>query len=122
AVGVLARQAGVRLVVADLGVVDPPPTAPGQHEVLDRRVRAGTDSSLDGPAMSLAEAQRAVAHGIALADDLVDDGVDLVGLGEMGIGNTTTASALTAALLGRDPARVTGPGTGVSGEVLAAKV
>ncbi|WP_289019777.1 nicotinate-nucleotide--dimethylbenzimidazole phosphoribosyltransferase [uncultured Ornithinimicrobium sp.] len=122
AVGVLARQAGVRLVVADLGVVDPPTTAPGENEVLDRRVRAGTASSLDGPAMSLAEAQRAVAHGIALADDLVDDGVDLVGLGEMGIGNTTTASALTAALLGRDPARVTGPGTGVSGDVLAAKV
>ena len=122
AVGVLARQSGVRLVVADLGVLDPPRIAPGQHQVLDRRVRAGTANSLEGPAMSVAEAQRAVAHGIALADGLIDEGADLIGLGEMGIGSTTTASALTAALLGRDPARVTGPGTGVAGEVLAAKV
>lgn len=122
AVGVLARQAGVRLVVADLGVLDPPRTVPGQHEVLDRRVRPGTANSLEGPAMSVAEAQRCVAHGVLLAEMLVDEGADLVGLGEMGIGSSTTASALTAALLGRDPARVTGPGTGVSGDVLAAKV
>lgn len=122
AVGVLARQAGARLVVADLGVVAPPPVVPGHNEVLDRRVRPGTGNSLEGAAMTLEEAEQAVAHGIGLADLLVDDGADLVGLGEMGIGNTTTASALTAALLGRDPARVTGPGTGVSGEALAAKV
>ncbi|WP_122261797.1 nicotinate-nucleotide--dimethylbenzimidazole phosphoribosyltransferase [Ornithinimicrobium cerasi] len=122
AVGVLARQAGARLVVADLGVLTPPQVAPGQNEVLDRRVRAGTASSLEGEAMTLAEAQAAVAHGIGLADLLVDDGADLVGLGEMGIGSTTTASALTAALLERDPARVTGPGTGVTGEAMAAKV
>ncbi len=122
AVGVLARQAGARLVVADLGVVAPPPVEPGHNEVLDRRVRPGTGNSLEGDAMTVEEAEQAVAHGIGLADLLVDDGADLVGLGEMGIGNTTTASALTAALLGRDPARVTGPGTGVSGEVLAAKV
>lgn len=122
AVGVLARQAGARLVVADLGVVSPPQVVPGQHDVLDRRVRPGTGNTLEGAAMSLAEAEQAVAHGIGLADMLVDDGADLVGLGEMGIGSTTTASAVTAALLGRDPARVTGPGTGVSGEVLAAKV
>jgi nicotinate-nucleotide--dimethylbenzimidazole phosphoribosyltransferase len=122
AVGVLARQAGARLVVADLGVLEPPRLTPGQHEVLHRRVRAGTANSVEGPAMSLAEAQEAVAHGIGLADLLVDEGADLVGLGEMGIGNTTTASALTAALLERDPARVTGPGTGVAGEAMTAKI
>ncbi|GAA5160239.1 nicotinate-nucleotide--dimethylbenzimidazole phosphoribosyltransferase [Ornithinimicrobium tianjinense] len=122
AVGVLTAQAGARLVVADLGVVEPPQIAPGQNEVLDRRVRPGTASSLTGEAMTRAEAEQAVAHGIGLAHLLVDDGADLVGLGEMGIGNTTTASALTAALLERDPARVTGPGTGVSGDALAAKV
>jgi nicotinate-nucleotide--dimethylbenzimidazole phosphoribosyltransferase len=122
AVGVLARQAGARLVVADLGVLAPPRIAPGQREVLDRRVRAGTANSVEGPAMTLDEAQQAVAHGIGLADLLVDEGADLVGLGEMGIGSTTTASALTAALLERDPARVTGPGTGVTGEALTAKI
>lgn len=122
AVGVLAREAGIRLLVADLGVLEPPVVEPGQNVVLDRRVRAGTANSLEGPAMTLEEARQAVAHGIGLADLLVDDGADLVGLGEMGIGNTTAASALTARLLRRDPARVTGPGTGVSGEALAAKI
>ncbi|GGK72992.1 nicotinate-nucleotide--dimethylbenzimidazole phosphoribosyltransferase [Ornithinimicrobium pekingense] len=122
AVGVLARQAGARLVVADLGVAEAPRLQPGQNQVLDRRVRAGTADSAAGPAMSLAEAQQAVAHGVALVDDLVDEGVDLVGLGEMGIGNTTTASALTAVLLDRDPARLVGPGTGVTGEAFARKL
>lgn len=122
AVGVLARAAGARLVVADLGVLTPPQIAPGQNEVLDRRVRPGTGNSLEGPAMTRVQAERAVAHGICLATMLIDEGSDLVGLGEMGIGNTTTASALTAALLDRDPARVTGPGTGLDGEALTAKV
>jgi nicotinate-nucleotide--dimethylbenzimidazole phosphoribosyltransferase len=122
AVGVLARQAGVRLLVADVGVLVAPRIAPGQNEVLDLRVRAGTRNSLVEAAMTLEETERAVAHGVGLADLLVSEGADLVGLGEMGIGSTTTASVLTAALLDRDPARVTGPGTGVSGEALAAKV
>lgn len=122
AVGVLTAQAGARLVVADLGVLEPPTISPGQNQVLDRRVRAGTANSLEGPAMTLSDTEMAVAHGIRLANSLTDDGADLIGLGEMGIGNTTTASALTAALLNRDPARVTGPGTGVSGDALAAKV
>lgn len=121
AVGVLARQAGARLAVADLGVLQPY-AGPGADQVLDRRVRAGTASSAEGPAMSVGEAESAVAHGIQIALQLADEGVDLIALGEMGIGNTTTASALTARLLERDPARVVGPGTGVSGEALAHKV
>lgn len=123
AVGVLARQSGARLLVADLGVIAPPQLRPGDHPVLDRRVRpTGTADSSTGPAMTLEEARQAVAHGIGLVEDLVADGVDLVALGEMGIGNTATASALTAALLGREPARLVGPGTGVQGEALARKV
>lgn len=121
AVGVLARQAGARLVVADLGVLEPY-AGHGAERVLSRRVRPGTASSVAGPAMSVAEAEEAVAHGIRIAEELADEGVDLIAPGEMGIGNTTTASALTARLLDRDPARVVGPGTGVSGDALAHKV
>lgn len=122
AVGVLARQAGARLVVADLGVLTPPEPGEGERQVLDRRVRAGTANSADEAAMTPEEAVQAVAHGIGIAEELIDDGADLIALGEMGIGNTTTASALTAALLDRDPARVVGPGTGVTGEAAAHKV
>ena len=111
AVCVLAREAGARLVVADLGVCEPV-DAPG---VLDRRIRAGTRNAARGPAMTRAECERAIAAGI----DLACDGV--VALGEMGIANTTAASALTAALLGLEPEAVCGRGTGLDDEGVARK-
>lgn len=109
AINVLARQVDARLVVADLGTLAPM-EAPG---VLDRRVGPGTRNFTAGPAMTRAEAERALAAGIALADDLASEGVTLIGLGDMGIGNTTAASALTAAFTGLPPAEVTGRGTGI---------
>lgn len=63
--------------------------------------------------MTIAEAERAVAIGIELANDLIEEGIGLVALGEMGIANTTAASALTAALLRANPASVCGTGTGL---------
>jgi nicotinate-nucleotide--dimethylbenzimidazole phosphoribosyltransferase len=125
AICVLARQAGARLVVADLGVREPV-DAPG---VLDRRIRAGTANAARGPAMTREEAERAIAAGRELAahevaagaDEIVAPGV-IVALGEMGIANTTAASALTAALLRVDPADVCGCGTGVDDAGLARKV
>jgi nicotinate-nucleotide--dimethylbenzimidazole phosphoribosyltransferase len=117
AVCVLARQAGARLVVADLGVLAPV----REPEILDRRVRAGTVNAAHGPAMSAAEAERAVAAGIGLAEQLVAEGVGVVALGEMGIGNTTAASALTAALLRANPDGLVGPGTGLDEQGVARK-
>jgi nicotinate-nucleotide--dimethylbenzimidazole phosphoribosyltransferase len=121
AVGVLARQAGARLVVADLGVLAPPVPEPDAAPVLDLRVRAGTGNSAVEPAMSGAEAARAVRRGIDLASGLVADGVDLVALGEMGIGNTTTASAVTARLLEVPVGSVVGRGTGLDDAGVARK-
>jgi nicotinate-nucleotide--dimethylbenzimidazole phosphoribosyltransferase len=112
AVCVLARQAGARLVVADLGTREPV----AHPAILDRRVRAGTANFTRGPAMTRAEAERAVAAGAGLARD------GIVALGEMGIGNTTAATALTAALLGADPAQVCGRGTGVDDAGLERKL
>jgi nicotinate-nucleotide--dimethylbenzimidazole phosphoribosyltransferase len=115
-VNVLARHVGARVVVADLGVAGPPADHPG---ILHRRVAAGTRSITKGPAMSRDEAVRAIAAGAALVEDVAPD---CVGTGEMGIGNTTAASALTAALTGADPAMVTGRGTGVADDVWVRKV
>jgi nicotinate-nucleotide--dimethylbenzimidazole phosphoribosyltransferase len=109
AVCVLSRQAGARLVVVDLGVRRPLPH-PG---VLDRRVGAGTANAAHGPAMSGAQMRRAVAAGIELAEELVNEDIGVVALGEMGIANTTAASALTAALLRCDPDSLCGAGTGL---------
>jgi nicotinate-nucleotide--dimethylbenzimidazole phosphoribosyltransferase len=107
AINVLARHAGARLVVVDLGTRTP------VEGVLSRRIGPGTRSFTRGPAMTPAEAVQALEAGIALAGELSADGVDLVALGEMGIGNSTSASALTAAYTGLPAREVTGRGTGV---------
>jgi nicotinate-nucleotide--dimethylbenzimidazole phosphoribosyltransferase len=114
AVNVLARRAGASVRVADLGVAHLPDEI-DQHEFLIRRpIRAGTSSFLQGPAMSRGEAFRAVETGLELADEWVGrNGMRVVALGEMGIGNTTTAATLVSALLAADPGRVVGRGTGV---------
>jgi nicotinate-nucleotide--dimethylbenzimidazole phosphoribosyltransferase len=104
AVCVLAREAGIELRVVDRGVGTP------------------TGNIATGPAMNRDDGVAHVEQGIALADELAEDGVDAVALGEMGIGNTTSASALVAALLNAAPASVCGRGTGLDDEGLARKV
>jgi nicotinate-nucleotide--dimethylbenzimidazole phosphoribosyltransferase len=119
AINVLARQAGARVLVADLGVKAP---LPGLAGVRDLRVGPGTRNLSRGPAMRVDEVLRALEAGIALAAELAGEGVRVIGIGEMGIGNTTAASALTAAFTGRSPAEVTGRGTGVDDAAHARKV
>ena len=118
AICVLARQAGAEVVVVDMGCR----AAVAHPGVLDRRVGPGTRDFTRGPAMSREEAARAVEAGAALAGDLAGRGVRLLGLGEMGIGNTTAASAMAAAFLGRPPETVTGRGTGVDDAGYARKI
>ena len=115
-VNVLARHVGARVVVADLGVAAPPADHPA---IVRRRVADGTRSITEGPAMTRDEAVLAITAGAALVEDAAPD---CVGTGEMGIGNSTVASALTAALTGADPAMVTGRGTGVTDDVWVRKV
>ncbi len=110
AICVLARHVGAEVVIADLGCRVAPPPHPA---VLDRRIGPGTLDFTEGPAMSRDEAVRAIDVGIALAFELADRGTSLIGLGDMGIGNTTSASAMAAAFLGLAPEAVTGRGTGV---------
>jgi nicotinate-nucleotide--dimethylbenzimidazole phosphoribosyltransferase len=110
AVNVLARQAGARVVVADFGVATPLGTPGG---LVVRRLAPGTRNLARGPAMTLRQAREAIEAGAALAEEAIAGGADLLGTGEMGIGNTTAASAITAALTGAPPETVTGHGTGV---------
>jgi nicotinate-nucleotide--dimethylbenzimidazole phosphoribosyltransferase len=110
AISVLARQAAAEVVIVDMGSATP---WRGHPSVLDRRVGPGTRDFTKGPAMTEGEALRAIDVGITLATELADREVSLIGLGEMGIANTTPASALAAAFLGLAPEEVTGRGTGV---------
>jgi nicotinate-nucleotide--dimethylbenzimidazole phosphoribosyltransferase len=112
AISVLARRLGFELIVADVGVeidtsADP---LPG---VLYRRVAAGTRNFAREPAMSADELRCAIEAGIEIARGAAYHSVKLLGIGEMGIGNSTSAAALLSALTGIEPARLAGRGTGV---------
>lgn len=120
AVSVLARQAGARLIVVDAGVLDPPPVDGIRSAVVDG-VR-GTVNLAAGPAMPSGVAVALIEGGIALARELADAGIETIAVGDMGIGNTTAASALCAALLPADPRDVCGPGTGLDAAGVARKV
>lgn len=119
AINVLARHAGAQLVVVDMGVAGELEPAPG---LVVRRIAAGTRNLAHGPAMSRDEALRALEAGITLARELAASGVTLLGTGEMGIANTTSASALAAVLTVRPVAEMTGRGTGVDDEAWRRKV
>ncbi|HET8525692.1 MAG TPA: nicotinate-nucleotide--dimethylbenzimidazole phosphoribosyltransferase, partial [Actinomycetota bacterium] len=120
AISVLAREAGARLVVVDAGVIGGASVDGVRSEIVDG-VR-GTDDLTIGPAMTRSTAVGLIERGIALAGEVADEGIGIVGLGEMGIANTTSASALAAALLPAEPSAVCGPGTGIDDEGLARKV
>ena len=124
AIDVLAAGLDARLTVLDVGVAGPIPggTASPAASYLDRRVRPGTDDLSTGPAMSREDALRALGVGLAVAVDLARDGVQLLGVGEMGIGNTTAASAVAAALTDRPAGDVTGRGTGLERAALTRKI
>lgn len=116
AVNQLAAAAGTEVIVLDVGVAGPArPGGPGSGgaRLVARRIRGGTADMTAGPAMERREAEAAIAAGGELAAQLVAAGIDVIGIGEMGIGNTTAASAIVAALTGRPPGDVTGRGTGV---------
>jgi nicotinate-nucleotide--dimethylbenzimidazole phosphoribosyltransferase len=109
AIAVLARSVGAQLVVADAGVVEPSDLA----GVLDLRIGAGTANATQGSAMTRAQAEQAVQRGASLARDLISNSTTLVGLGDMGIANTTSAAALGCAFLGAPAKAMCGPGTGL---------
>ena len=119
AAAVLARSVGAGLLVVDVGLASPAAPSPG---VRSCRVRPGTASILHGPAMSREEALAAVAVGADAIAEAGESGLDLLALGEGGIGNTTAASAVAAAMLGLPPKDVVGRGTGIDDAALARKV
>ncbi|HEY4396389.1 MAG TPA: nicotinate-nucleotide--dimethylbenzimidazole phosphoribosyltransferase [Acidimicrobiia bacterium] len=119
AINVLARQAGARVIVVDVGVATELDAAPG---LVRQKVRAGTGNIAREPAMSVAETRQALDVGASVAARLVDDGAACLVTGDMGIGNTTPSAALVAAFTGRAASEVTGRGTGIDDPTLARKV
>ncbi len=119
AINVIARTANVGLVIVDAGVAIPLPEHPDLRGV---GTGHGTADMTEGPAMSRAQAEQCVNAGVALALEVAESGADIIGAGEMGIGNTTATSAITAVLTGSPPGETTGRGTGRNNKELAHKV
>lgn len=113
----LAYYFGNEVVVADLGI-DTDRKIPG---VLDRKIRRSTGNIAKERAMTRQQVLDAIAVGLDLAADAAKDGVNAVGVGEMGIGNTTTSSAVLSALTGATPESVTGRGGGLTDQAFDVK-
>jgi nicotinate-nucleotide--dimethylbenzimidazole phosphoribosyltransferase len=116
-VGVLAACAGADVFVYDVGIRH----FSAHKGIEDRRVANGTRSIVQGPAMDIGQAIKAIAHGIDAAEALWEKGYRLLGCGEMGICNTTTSAAVLCALTGAEPEEAVGRGAGITDEMLVKK-
>lgn len=116
-VGKMAAFVGAETIPVDIGINHPTPVS----GVLDRKVRLGTRNFKKEPAMTEEEALKAIFTGIQLAADCKEKGCQMLATGEMGIGNTTTSSAVAAALLKCSAEEVTGRGAGLCDEKLQHK-
>ncbi len=117
-INVLARHAGARIVVVDMGVAS---ELKPDRQLLSRKVALGTQNMAVGPAMTVEQAVAAIETGIEILTAEVARGLDIVGTGDMGIGNTTASSAICTVMTGKPVIDVTGRGTGLSDEQLANK-
>lgn len=117
-VNVLARHVGARVIVVDVGVDH-------DFEPMDgleiKKVGRGTRNMTKGPAMTCEEAEQAVLSGVDVVEKY-REGLDIVGTGDMGIGNTTPSSAIVSVITGTEPEKVTGRGTGIDTDALQHKV
>ncbi|MCI7145400.1 MAG: nicotinate-nucleotide--dimethylbenzimidazole phosphoribosyltransferase [Clostridiales bacterium] len=125
-VGALAESFGSELLIVDMGVKDPIPAElycseplEDTHKIVNRRIRLAkgeTGNIATGPAMTREEAEASLAAGVEMADAIRDAGYDIMGIGEMGIGNTTTSAAVLSAVTGLTSEETVGRGGGVNDE------
>jgi len=118
-INVLARHVGARVIVVDMGVAAELKPHP---KLISRKVARGTYNMMQGPAMSREDALAAIEAGLGVVEQEFEMGLDIIGTGDMGIGNTTSSSAITAAITGEPVIRVTGRGTGLGNKQLNHKV
>ena len=119
-VNVLARHVGAEVVVVDMGVAVELASHP---DLIVRKIAMGTKNFAKGPAMSREQAIKAIETGIEITEQIINEKkVDIIGTGEMGIGNTTPSSAITAVFTNKSVQEVTGRGTGIDDETYARKI
>lgn len=112
---IMCKKAGARILPIDIGMA-------GKTKVPDHKVACGTRNFAKEPAMTREQALQSILTGVRIVEEQKKAGVELLATGEMGIGNTTTSSAVLAALLQIDPEKVTGRGAGLTSEGLSRKI
>ncbi|MGQ9610715.1 MAG: nicotinate-nucleotide--dimethylbenzimidazole phosphoribosyltransferase [bacterium] len=119
-INVLANHIGARVVVVDMGVAEELKYHP---DLVVKKVAKGTYNFTKGPAMTKEQALRSLEAGIEVVEEIINStGADIIGTGEMGIGNTTASSAITAVITGKPVLDVTGRGTGIDDDTFNRKV
>jgi nicotinate-nucleotide--dimethylbenzimidazole phosphoribosyltransferase len=119
AINVLGRHVGARITIVDMGVAADLPAHP---LLVVKKIAHGTANMTQGPAMTREQAGQAILAGVEVVEAEIEKGLDIVGTGDMGIGNTTPSAAIAAALTGIEPARLAGRGTGVDDDGLKRKI
>jgi len=119
AINVLARHVGARVVIVDMGTAA---DFEKETRVVNKKIGYGTKSFLKGPAMTRDEAIQSIESGIEVVEEIGKGKLDILAIGDMGIGNTTSSSAIIAALSGCSVREVTGRGTGIDDEALNRKI
>jgi nicotinate-nucleotide--dimethylbenzimidazole phosphoribosyltransferase len=119
-INVLSRHIGARVVVVDMGVAEELKIESEKLKI--KKINFGTKNMLRGPAMTRQEAFKSIEAGIEVFEAESEKGIDIVGTGDMGIGNTTASSALTAVFTRRPVEEVTGRGTGINDGALKNKI
>jgi len=120
AINVLARHVGAKVIVVDMGVKERLKVKSERLKV--KKIGLGTKNMAKGPAMSREEAIRSIGAGIEVFEEEFKKGIDIVGIGDMGIGNTTSSSAMVAAITDRPVEEVAGRGTGIDDKTLSHKI
>ncbi len=121
AINVLARHVGAEVVVVDMGVAHDFEATAFEQGLINKKVGYGTNNIAKGAAMGYNDAVRSIEAGIEVFEEFCSD-ADIVGVGDMGIGNTTPSSAIAAFITGRPVEEVTGRGTGVDDSGLQRKI
>jgi nicotinate-nucleotide--dimethylbenzimidazole phosphoribosyltransferase len=119
AINALARQVGARVVVVDMGVAA---NLEAHPDLVDKKIAHGTANIAQGPAMSREQALQALLAGANVVEAEIKRGLDILGTGDMGIGNTTPSAAIAVAMTGRSAAEIVGRGTGMDDAGLSRKI
>lgn len=119
AINVLARHVGARITVVDMGVA----AAMEAHPLLvNKKIAFGTANMTQGPAMTREQAMQSILAGVEVVEAEIAKGLDIVGTGDMGIGNTTPSAAIAAVLTEVEPSKIAGRGTGIDDDGLKRKI